>query len=81
MSGNYGDWEVAPEHHGEEIWIVAGPPQVCLFRDRLGTISRGSVYRRADGMVARAEYVELLCEFKRTGASPDSSPPGIASSD
>ena len=63
LSGDYGNWRVAPEHHGTELWIVAEPPQVLRFRNPRGEIAEGLVYRRADGLVARAEYLELTPEL------------------
>jgi hypothetical protein len=64
MSGDYGQWWVAPEHHGTEIWVVAEPPRHRRFRNRLGQVGEGLAYRRADGLVARAEYLELMPEFR-----------------
>jgi hypothetical protein len=64
LSGDYGHWRVAPEHHGTEVWVVAEPPHNRRFRDRRGHVGEGLVYRRADGLVARAEYLELLAEFR-----------------
>jgi hypothetical protein len=61
--GDYGRWWVSPEHDGTEIWIVAGPPRHLRFRNPTGQIAEGLVYRRVDGLVARAEYLELLPEF------------------
>ena len=67
-SGDYGAWRVAPEHHGIEIWIVAEAPQRRRFRNQRGQVGEGLVYRRADGLVARAEYLELIPEFRVMGA-------------
>ena len=61
--GDYGRWWVAPEHDGTEIWIVAGPPRQLRFRNPTGQVAEGLVYRRVDGLVARAEYLELLPEY------------------
>ena len=67
-SGDYGAWRVAPEHHGVEIWIVAEAPRLRRFRNQHGQVGEGLVYRRADGLVARAEYLELIQEFRVMGA-------------
>lgn len=64
MSGDYGQWWVAPEHHGTEIWVVAEPPRHRRFRNLRGQVGEGLAYRRADGLVARAEYLELMPEFR-----------------
>ena len=64
MSGDYGPWWVAPEHHGTEIWVVAEPPRPRRFRNLRGQVGEGLAYRRADGLVARAEYLELMPEFR-----------------
>ena len=63
LSGDYGRWRVAPEHEGTEIWIFAEPPRHRRFRNPHGQVDEGLVYRRADGFVARAEYLELTPEF------------------
>jgi len=62
-SGDYGSWRVAPEHHGTEIWIVAEAPRRRRFRNQRGQVGEGLVYRRLDGLVARAEYLELVPEY------------------
>lgn len=62
-AGDYGSWKVGPEHDGIEIWIVFKPPKHQRFRNPLGAISEGLVYQRLDGLVARAEYLELTDEF------------------
>ncbi len=62
-AGNYGAWQVAPEHNGKEIWIVAEPPRRCRFRNPKGQVDTAMVYRRLDGLVARAEYLELMPEY------------------
>ncbi len=64
VAGDYGSWRVDPEHHGAEIWVFAEPPRRLRFRNALGQVAEGLVYRRPDGLVARAEYVELLAEFR-----------------
>jgi hypothetical protein len=63
LSGDYGRWRVAPEHDGAEIWIFAEPPRRRRFRNPHGQVDEGLVYRRVDGFVARAEYLELTPEF------------------
>ena len=62
-AGDYGAWRVAPEHNGTEIWIVAEPPRRRRFRNPRGQVAEGLVYRRLDGLVARAEYLELMPEY------------------
>lgn len=62
-AGDYGAWRVAPEHNGTEIWIVAEPPRKRRFRNPRGQVAEGLVYRRLDGLVARAEYLELMPEY------------------
>lgn len=62
-AGDYGAWRVAPEHNGTEIWIVAEPPRRRRFRNPRGQVAEGLVYRRLDGLVARAEYLELTPEY------------------
>jgi len=64
MSGDYGQWWVAPEHHGAEIWVVAEPPRRLRFRNCRGQVGEGLAYLCADGLVARAEYLELMPEFR-----------------
>lgn len=64
LAGDYGSWWVAAEHHGAEIWVVAEPPRWRRFRNARGQVAEGLAYRRADGLVARAEYVELMPEFR-----------------
>ncbi len=64
LSGRYGSWEVLPEHDGLEIWVVACPPRRLWYRDSLDRLDCGPVYLREDGCVARAEYLELLPEFR-----------------
>jgi hypothetical protein len=70
VSGDYGTWRVPPEHHGREIWIVAEAPRPRRFRDAYGRVSEGLVYRRADGLVARAEYLELVEEYRLMSGAP-----------
>lgn len=62
-SGDYGAWHVAPEYDGLKIWIIAEPPHRHRFRNLRGQVAEGLVYRRLDGLVARAEYLELTPEF------------------
>ena len=64
VAGDYGTWQVAPEHHGLEIWLLAEPPRRRRFCNARGQVADGMVYRRADGLVARVEYIELLPEFQ-----------------
>jgi hypothetical protein len=68
--GDYGRWWVAPEHDGTEIWILAGPPRHLRFRNPTGQVAEGLVYRRVDGLVARAEYLELLPEYCTIDLTP-----------
>jgi hypothetical protein len=63
-SGDYGSWRVGPEHDGTEIWIIAEPPRRRRFRHARGGVGEGLSYRRVDGLVARAEYLELVPEFR-----------------
>lgn len=70
MSGDYGTWRVPAEHNGREIWIVAEPPRPRRFRDVYGRVSEGLVYRRLDGLVARAEYLELVEEYRLMSGAP-----------
>ena len=70
VSGDYGTWRVPVEHHGREIWIVAEPPRPRRFRDSYGRVSEGLVYRRVDGLVARAEYLELVEEYRLMSGAP-----------
>ncbi len=70
VSGDYGTWRVPAEHHGREIWIVAEPPRPRRFRDVYGRVSEGLVYRRLDGLVARAEYLELVEEYRLMSGAP-----------
>ncbi len=62
-AGDYGSWKIAKKHDGMEIWIVAEKPVHKRFRNPRGQTSEGLVYRRLDGLVARAEYLELTDEF------------------
>jgi len=64
VAGDYGSWQVAPEHDGVEIWLFAEPPRRLRFRNARGQVADGMVYRRADGLVARVEYIELLPDFR-----------------
>jgi len=70
VSGDYGTWRVPVEHHGREIWIVAEPPRPRRFRDSYGRVSEGLVYRRVDGLVARAEYLELVEKYRLLSGAP-----------
>jgi hypothetical protein len=63
ISGDYGRWQVGAEHDGKEIWVVAEAPRRRRYRTARGEILEGLVYRRWDGQVARAEYLDLMPEF------------------
>ncbi len=52
------------------FWIVAEPPRPRRFRDSYGRVSEGLVYRRVDGLVARAEYLELVEEYRLLSGAP-----------
>ena len=70
VSGDYGTWRVPAEHNGREIWIVAEPPRPRRFRDCYGRVAEGMVYRRPEGLVARAEYLELVEEYRLMSGAP-----------
>jgi hypothetical protein len=70
VSGDYGTWRVPAEHHGREIWIVAEPPRPRRFRDCYGRVAEAMVYRRPEGLVARAEYLELVEEYRLMSGAP-----------